>query len=187
MRTGGLDVSFVTSALHGGEWTVSRSGRFTSHCVGCWVVPESVWTPWRQDPSPCQGSKPGRLARSQVPGYDLSPEVPHGVPPPPPQTAAGTMPRTLPPKSQLFGSGCAVRYSAEAVGVVETPPDCWVPTQTKLRGLSPRTHYADRATAACQCQLLRSEWCRVICAADSLRSYSRFSRPELLLFLPSSS
>jgi hypothetical protein len=34
---------------------------------------------------------------------------------------------------------------------------------------------------------LRIEGCRVVSAADTLRLYSRFPRPEQLLFLPSSS
>jgi hypothetical protein len=35
--------------------------------------------------------------------------------------------------------------------------------------------------------LLRIQGCRVVSAADPLEPYSRFSRPEPLLFLPSSS
>jgi hypothetical protein len=46
-----------------------------------------------------------------------------------------------------------------------------ISTQNKLRGLSPRANYIDRATAACQrsyCQLLRIEGCRIVSAADPL-------------------
>jgi hypothetical protein len=42
----------------------------------------------------------------------------------------------------------------------------------KLRGLSARANYTDRATAACRrsyCQLLRIEGCRMVSAADPLR------------------
>jgi hypothetical protein len=56
--------------------------------------------------------------------------------------------------------------------------------KVKFRDLSPRENYTDRTTAACQrsyCQHLRIE------RAGSLRPYSRISRPEPLLFLPSSS
>jgi hypothetical protein len=62
-------------------------------------------------------------------------------------------------------------------------------TKSRLRGLSPRANYTDRATAACwrsYCQLSRIEERRVVSAADSLRQYSRLSRPEPLLFLSSS-
>jgi hypothetical protein len=60
---------------------------------------------------------------------------------------------------------------------------------TPLRGLSPRANYTDLAAAAC-----RWSWCQ-ICEQRvprgkpnwSLRPYSRISRPEPLLFLPSSS
>jgi hypothetical protein len=53
------------------------------------------------------------------------------------------------------------------------------PKKTKLRGLSPKANETDRATAACR---------RTYCQRDgSLRSYSRRSRPEPLLFLLSSS
>jgi hypothetical protein len=53
-----------------------------------------------------------------------------------------------------------------------------------LRGLSPRGNYTDWATAACRrsdCQLLRIEVPRGQ-RDRSLRPYSRFSRPEPLLF-----
>jgi hypothetical protein len=59
----------------------------------------------------------------------------------------------------------------------------------KLRGLSPRANYTDRATAAvgdvsakfCGYRVPRSQ------RDGSLRPYSRLSRPQLLLFLSSSS
>jgi hypothetical protein len=48
---GGVDVQihiFLTLALAGGEWSASRSGRFTSrkrgpstHCIGGWVDPRA--------------------------------------------------------------------------------------------------------------------------------------------------
>jgi hypothetical protein len=60
----------------------------------------------------------------------------------------------------------------------------------KLRGLSRRANYTDRATAACrrsQCQLLGIEGCCVVSTADPLQPYSRYSRPEELFFLSSSS
>jgi hypothetical protein len=51
-RNVGVEVqlhSFLTSALHGGEWLVSRSGRFTlrerapgTHWIGGWVGPRAV-------------------------------------------------------------------------------------------------------------------------------------------------
>jgi hypothetical protein len=54
----------------------------------------------------------------------------------------------------------------------------------KLHGLSPRTNYTDRATAACRrsdCQLVQIEGPRV--QRDvSPWPYSRFSRQEPLLF-----
>jgi hypothetical protein len=62
--------------------------------------------------------------------------------------------------------------------------------EEKLRNLNTRANYTDRATAASRwsyCQLFRIVECRVVSAADPRRSYSRFSRPEPLLFLPSSS
>jgi hypothetical protein len=49
----------------------------------------------------------------------------------------------------------------------------------KLRGLIPPVNYTDRATVACR--VLRGQH------NGSLRPYSRLSRPEPLLFLPSSS
>jgi hypothetical protein len=46
---------FLISALHGGEWSASRSGSFThgervtgTHRAAEWV-PEPVWTFWRRD------------------------------------------------------------------------------------------------------------------------------------------
>jgi hypothetical protein len=59
----------------------------------------------------------------------------------------------------------------------------------QIRGMSPRVNYTDRATVAC-----RPSWYQ-ICGQrvsrgqrdGSLRAYSRFSRPEPLLFLSSSS
>jgi hypothetical protein len=41
--------------------------------------------------------------------------------------------------------------------------------KTKLHGLSPRTNYTDRATAACRrsdCQLVRIEGCHVVSVTD---------------------
>jgi hypothetical protein len=41
---GGVDVLiqiFLTSALAGGEWSASRSGRFTTHWMGGWVDPRA--------------------------------------------------------------------------------------------------------------------------------------------------
>jgi hypothetical protein len=41
--------------------------------------------------------------------------------------------------------------------------------QSKLRGMSPRANYTDLETAACRrswCQLLQTEGCRVVSAAD---------------------
>jgi hypothetical protein len=60
---------------------------------------------------------------------------------------------------------------------------------TKLRGLSPQANYSDRATAIvgdvsanfCGYSVLGGQ------LDGSLRPYSQFSRPESLLFLPSSS
>jgi hypothetical protein len=54
----------------------------------------------------------------------------------------------------------------------------------KLHGLSPRSNYTDRATAACgrsDCQLLRIESPRGQ-RDGSLRPYSQFSGQEPLLF-----
>jgi hypothetical protein len=60
--------------------------------------------------------------------------------------------------------------------------------QNKLRRLSPRANYTARATVACRRSV---NFCgqRLACGQRdrSLRPYSRFSRPESLLFLPSSS
>jgi hypothetical protein len=56
----------------------------------------------------------------------------------------------------------------------------------QLRGMSP---YTDRATAACQksqCQLFANRGCHVV-SVRTLRPYSRFSRPEPLIFLPNRS
>jgi hypothetical protein len=53
-----------------------------------------------------------------------------------------------------------------------------------------RANFTDRATVGCRrskWQRLRIEGCRVTSEADPLRPYSCFSRPESLLFLPSSS
>jgi hypothetical protein len=57
----GVDVLihiFLTSALVGGEWSTSRSGRFTpgerapgTHSIGGWGTSESVWTIWRRENS----------------------------------------------------------------------------------------------------------------------------------------
>jgi hypothetical protein len=58
---------FLTSAIAGGEWSASRSGRFTpgertlgTHCIGGWVNPrvgldeaEKILDPtWTQTPIP---------------------------------------------------------------------------------------------------------------------------------------
>jgi hypothetical protein len=58
----------------------------------------------------------------------------------------------------------------------------------KLRGLNPRVNYTDRATAACRRSLCQ----RLLIVPrgqrdESLRPYSRLSKPDPLLFLPSSS
>jgi hypothetical protein len=61
--------------------------------------------------------------------------------------------------------------------------------QTKLRGLSPRANCTERKTAPLVGEVsanLRIEVCRVVSAADTLRPYSRLSRPKPLLFLSSS-
>jgi hypothetical protein len=59
---------------------------------------------------------------------------------------------------------------------------CYV--KTKLYGLSPRANYTDRATAACRrsyCQRFADRGCHG--QRDGfLRPYSRFYRPESLLF-----
>jgi hypothetical protein len=56
----------LTSALYGGEWSVSRSGRFTpmegdsgTHCIGGWVGPRAVLhsVVKRKIHSPCQESE----------------------------------------------------------------------------------------------------------------------------------
>jgi hypothetical protein len=62
-------------------------------------------------------------------------------------------------------------YDLHAVCVSMNHPSL-ITKQDKLRGLSPRANYTDRATAACQrsyCQPLRMEVCRVVNAADRLR------------------
>jgi hypothetical protein len=56
-----------------------------------------------------------------------------------------------------------------ALTVGFTHRDTEISRKNKLRGLSPRANYTDRATAACrqsQCQLLRIEGCHVVSAAD---------------------
>jgi hypothetical protein len=103
----------------------------------------------------------------------------------------------------LWGPGLELRLRCPSISIVMIP---WVlqwvdactgspirclkkTTKNKLRGLSLRTNYNDRVTAACRrnkCQLLRIEgatWsaCRIPTAVFSV------SRPEPLLFLPSSS
>jgi len=58
--------SFLTSALEGGEWSSSRSGRLTYDqqliapaAYDVVWAPGSVWTPWkRQRPFPLSGLKP---------------------------------------------------------------------------------------------------------------------------------
>jgi hypothetical protein len=51
MGSGGIVPQFLTLALDGGEWSVSRPGRFTpgerapnAHWVRDWVGSEPVWT-----------------------------------------------------------------------------------------------------------------------------------------------
>jgi hypothetical protein len=58
-------------------------------------------------------------------------------------------------------------------------------TKTKLRGLSPRTNYTDRATAPVGEVTANFCWWRVTCGQRDgfLRPYSRFSRPEPLLYM----
>jgi hypothetical protein len=63
MKTdGGVDVQihvFLTSAIVGGEWSASSTGRFTprgknphgSHWIEGWAGPEPVWTTWRSEDS----------------------------------------------------------------------------------------------------------------------------------------
>jgi hypothetical protein len=44
----------LTSALVGGEWSISRLSRFTpgTHGIGVWVgTAEPVWTTWRREKS----------------------------------------------------------------------------------------------------------------------------------------
>jgi len=57
----------------------------------------------------------------------------------------------------------------------------------KLRGLSPRANYTDKAAAAGRrswCQLfLRIKWCHVVSATDPHDRQSLFSGPEPLLFI----
>jgi hypothetical protein len=64
---GGIAHAFFTSALDGGKWSASRSGRFTTrerapstHWIGGWVGSkaglEAVVK--RKIPSPCRDSKP---------------------------------------------------------------------------------------------------------------------------------
>jgi hypothetical protein len=79
------------------------------------------------------------------------------------------------------------------VPVTKLCNNIWLPSEesieqtNKLRGLSPRANYTDRATAAYrrnECQLLRIEVCQVFSTADPLQLYSRLSRPQPLIFLP---
>jgi hypothetical protein len=49
---------YLISALGGGEWSVSRLGRFTprerapvNHWIGGWVGPQPVWTQWWRENS----------------------------------------------------------------------------------------------------------------------------------------
>jgi hypothetical protein len=79
MTYGGGEVyfhTFLTSARDGGEWSVSRTGRFTprkedpvpTEYEAGWA-PESAWTRWRREKiAPRNGeSNLGRPARSLVP------------------------------------------------------------------------------------------------------------------------
>jgi len=59
--------TFLTLTLHGGEWSVSRSGRFTprdttpgTHWIGSWVGPRAglAAVVKRKIPIPCQDSNP---------------------------------------------------------------------------------------------------------------------------------
>jgi hypothetical protein len=61
--------SFTTSALDGGEWSASRTGRFTpgertpgTHCTGGWVGPRAVLDTEDRGKilCPCWGSNPDR-------------------------------------------------------------------------------------------------------------------------------
>jgi hypothetical protein len=61
--------------------------------------------------------------------------------------------------------------------------------KTKLRGLSQRANYTDRATAALSAKLVpifADRWCRAVSVTDPLAVLSAF-RPQTLLFLPNSS
>jgi hypothetical protein len=63
--------------------------------------------------------------------------------------------------------------------------DSDIKLKTKLRGLSPRANNSYRATSVCRrskCQIFRIDQ-----GERYLRLYSRLSRPEPLLYLPSSS
>jgi hypothetical protein len=65
--------------------------------------------------------------------------------------------------------------------------DCtrWSAWKKKLHGLSPRANYTDRATSACRrsdCQLVRIEGATSSAWRIPPAVFSRFSRPELLLF-----
>jgi hypothetical protein len=73
MRSGGIDPLFLTLALDGGEWSVSRPRHFTlgerspgTHWTGDWVGPtEEVWKLWRKEQyCACTESNPVRPARS---------------------------------------------------------------------------------------------------------------------------
>jgi hypothetical protein len=63
----------LTSALDGGEWSVSHPGRFTlgervlgTHWLGAWVGPGAGLdvVEWIKISCPCQGSNLSRPARS---------------------------------------------------------------------------------------------------------------------------
>jgi hypothetical protein len=67
--------SFLTSTLEGGEWSASRSGRFTpgerapgTHCTGGWVGPRAGLDAEVRGKilCLCRGSNPGRPVISQM-------------------------------------------------------------------------------------------------------------------------
>jgi hypothetical protein len=74
--SGGIALCFFTSALDGGEFSASRTGRFTprerapgTHWIGGWVGPRDVLDPVvRKIPSSRRDSNPYRQAHSRSQG-----------------------------------------------------------------------------------------------------------------------
>jgi hypothetical protein len=84
-------------------------------------------------------------------------------------------------KCFLFVFNFLDRYETSIQSGKQNKQTTWPESASELYGPS------DRCLSAKLVPYFLIEGCRVVSAADSLRSYSRFSRPDSLLFLSSSS